>query len=308
MAKNMYQKREERKQNRLNNDEQGGFKKTVINWYPGHMAKTKREIKEMLQTIDIVIHMIDARIPKSSYIEDLSQFIKNKKVIMVFNKYDLCDKPKTHEFIKHYEKEGYTVITCDSKRSNDYKKVISICEDIMKPENNARKEKGLLSKKAKALIVGVPNVGKSTLINKIAGRKIASVANKPGVTRNLNTVKLNSKINLIDSPGILWPKISEEEVALNLGSMGIIKEEVLPIQRIAIHILSKLNENYKDILYKELGIKEFNINKIEEMYLQISKNKNIKCLNDEIDYNRVSLLIFNLIKSEKIKNITFDNL
>jgi len=280
--------------------------KTNINWYPGHMAKTKREIKELIDTIDIVISLVDARIPVSSYIKDLNEFINNKKVIIVFNKYDLCDKDKTDKFIKHYEDKSFKVVTCDSKNSNDYKKIISICEDLMKDINIKRKEKGLLPKKAKCLIIGVPNVGKSTLINKIVGKKVANVGNKPGVTKNLSTLRINDKIDLVDSPGILWPKLDNDELALNLASMGIIKEEILPVDKVAVHILKKLDVSYKEILSKELGIKEFNLDDIVNMYEIISKYKNIPFKDGEADYDRVSTLILNLVRNETIKNITFD--
>lgn len=280
--------------------------KTNINWYPGHMAKTKREIKELIDTIDIVISLVDARIPISSYIKDLNEFIKNKKVIIVFNKYDLCDKEKTNKFIKYYEDKYFKVVTCDSKNSNDYKKIISACEELMKDINTKRKEKGLLPKKAKCLIIGVPNVGKSTLINKIVGKKVANVGNKPGVTKNLNTLRINDKIDLVDSPGILWPKLDNDEIALNLASMGIIKEEILPIDKVAVHILKKLDESYKEILSKELGINEFDVDDIVNMYEIISKYKNIPFKDGEPDYDRISILILNLIKNETIKNITLD--
>lgn len=280
--------------------------KININWYPGHMAKTKREIKELINTIDIVISLVDARIPISSYIKDLNELIRDKKVIVVFNKYDLCDKDKTNKFIKYYEDKYFKVVTCDSKNSNDYKKIISVCEEAMKDINIKRKEKGLLPKKAKCLIIGVPNVGKSTLINKIVGKKVANVGNKPGVTKNINTLRINDKIDLVDSPGILWPKLDNDNLALNLASMGIIKEEILPIDKVAVHILKKLDESYKDVLYNELGIKEFDIDDIVSMYEIISKYKNIPFKDGEADYDRISTLILNLIKNETIKNITFD--
>ena len=280
--------------------------KTNINWYPGHMAKTKREIKELINTIDVVISLVDSRVPVSSYIKDLNEFIKDKKVIIVFNKYDLCDKEKTNKFIEYYENRYFKVVTCDSKNGNDYLKIISSCEDAMKDINFKRKEKGLLPKKAKCLIIGVPNVGKSTLINKIVGKKVVNVGNKPGVTKNLSTLRINDKIDLVDSPGILWPKLDNDEVALNLASMGIIKEEILPIDKVAVHILKKLSVLYKEILYKELGIEEFNIDDIVTMYEIISKYKNIPFKDGEADYDRISTLILNLIKNETIKNITFD--
>lgn len=280
----------------------------IINWYPGHMVKTKREISELLKIIDIVIEIVDARIPISSHNKDIEEFTKDKKNIIVFNKYDLCDKNKTSEFIKYYEKSGYTVVTCDSKNSDSHKNVLKTINNLMLKTNAKRKEKGLLEKRVKVLIVGVPNVGKSTLINRLAGRKIAAVENKPGITKNIATIKIGDKVDLLDTPGILWPKITTEEVAFNLGSMSIIKEDILPMDKVALHILRKLNKNYKEILFREFGINDYNEDEIEGVYTKISKYKGFKIIGGEPDYSRISEMILNLLKSEKIKGITFDEL
>ena len=177
----------------------------------------------------------------------------------------------------------------------------------MKDVNNKRISKGLLPKKAKCLVVGVPNVGKSTLINKLAGKSIAGVGNKPGVTKQMNTIKINSQMDLLDTPGILWPKFETTMIANNLASMTIIKEEVLTIDHIAIHILEMLSKYYPNILKQEFGIDSYNSENIEECFETISKYKNIP-VNGEVDYERVSLVIINSIKQEKIKGITFDRL
>ena len=280
--------------------------KTNINWYPGHMAKTKRQIMEKIDLVDVVILVVDARIPKSSFIPDINDFTKNKEKIIFMSKYDLCDKEETNNWKQYYENEGYRVILSDINSNIIKKEVINAINESMVSVNNKRKERGLLPKKARVMIVGVSNVGKSTLINKLVNKKASAVGNLPGVTKSLSTIKINEDLDLIDTPGVLWPKLENEEVALNLASMTIIKEEVLPLDKVAIYILDKLNKKYKGILKSVFGLSDFDKNDIENEYIKISKYRYIPLLDGEADYDKINLLVVNSIKNETIKGITFD--
>ena len=277
-----------------------------INWYPGHMAKTKREIESIISQVDIVIEVIDSRIPYSSRIPDLSKMTRNKKRIIVFNKYDLCDREETNKWINQYKSEG-SIVTMDAKNTNDHKKIVEQVRLLMVGENEKRKSKGLLPKKAKCIVIGIPNVGKSTIINKLIGKNILGVGNIPGVTRMLNTIRINEYMDLVDTPGILWPKFESDFLGLNLASMTIIKEDIVSNDAIAVHILRMLNKYYKPILKSNFGIDEYNDEEVEECFEKISRFRNIP-VNGEVDYDKVSLLIINSIKQEKIKGITFDRL
>ena len=305
----MYQKRKERKERkekRENNSVEKVISSTGINWYPGHMAKTKRQIKERIDLVDVVVHVVDARIPKSSFINDINEFTKNKEKILVFSKYDLCDKEETLKWKNFYEKKGYTVILSELNDKNVKNKIVDAVNSLMSNVNLKRKEKGLLPKKAKVMVVGVSNVGKSTLINNLVNKKVQTVGNMPGVTKNINMVKINDKIDLIDTPGVLWPKFDSELTAFNLASMTIIKEEVLPLDEVCVYILNTLNLYYKDILKSVFGIDYFNEEEIYELYENIGKYKNYPKVSGEPDFDRINLFIINSIKNGTLKGITFD--
>ena len=231
--------------------------KLNINWYPGHMAKAKRLINENINLIDIVYEVVDARIPMSSKIIDIDNFIKNKPKILIMNKIDLCDLKETNKWKKYYENKGYKVILTSLEKNFNEKELIHLTEEILKPLNDKIQEKDMKKRKNRVLVVGVPNAGKSTLINRLAGKKVVSIGNKPGVTKGLSWIRVNDKIELLDSPGILWPKL-EEKNALNLATFTAIREEILPKFEIASYILTTLDKYYKDKLEERYDIKELN--------------------------------------------------
>ena len=284
------------------------FSKTSINWYPGHMAKTKKQIKEIINLVDVVVHVIDARIPYSSFVNDIDSFIFGKPQIIFMSKYDLCDKRETDKWVNYYKNKDYKVVTGNLKIGNDYLKIVDNVLDIMKSINKKRNENGLLPKKANVLVLGVPNVGKSTLINRLANRKASEVANVPGVTKNIKRIKINEKIDLIDTPGILWPKFSNLTIAYNLASASIIKETILPIDELALYILEFLSKNYTSQYVKMYGKILFDENKILEIYENISKIRKIALYDESIDYDKINYLIINDVKSGRIKNVTFDRI
>ena len=274
--------------------------KTNINWYPGHMAKTKREISEKLELIDIVYEVIDARMPRSSRIVDLDEIIKNKPRIIIATKYDLCDKNVTDKILSEYND---IVIKCNLKEnSNILKEIVSKTESLIKNINDKRVEKGLSKRSYRALVIGVPNAGKSTLINRLAGKNIAKTGNVAGVTKNLSWIRLNKDLELLDTPGILWPKIENREQALNLASLTSIKEEILDKEEIARYIISFLKDNYPNTLIEKYKI---DLNS-EDMMEDIGRRRGCLMKGNIVDYEKVYTLIINDLKEGRIKNITFD--
>ena len=277
--------------------------KTNINWYPGHMAKTKREIDKLLPIVDIVYELIDSRIPLSSRIEDIDNIVKNKPRIIVMTKSDLCDLTETKKWIDKYESEGHKVVLVNLNDNNDYKKVLTATKEITSELNKKREAKGLKEKDIHALVVGIPNVGKSTFINRLAGKKVANVGNKPGVTTNLTWLKTNAGVLLLDTPGILWPKIDNKDVACNLASMTAIKEEVLNTDEIAIYIINTLLKYYKDNLINRYSLTNANdlISILDNIGNKIGAIKAGK-----VDYDRVYLRIIKDLQDGYLGKVTFD--
>lgn len=286
-----------------NSNENKNLDKTNINWYPGHMAKTKREISEKLSLIDIVYEVIDARIPYSSKNNEINDLIKNKPRVLIMTKIDLCDKTITTKWKDYYESAGYKVVLVDLLNNQNIKELLNITNEISKEINDKRKTKGLKERRTRILILGVPNVGKSTLINRLVGKKATNVGNKPGVTKKLEWIRINKDLELLDTPGILWPKLEQETVALNLASMTAIKEEILNTEEIAIYIIETLLKYYETSLKTRYKITTET--DIVDILDRIGKTIGAYRHN-ETDYDKVYTIVLKDLREGKLGNVTFD--
>ena len=289
-----------------------------INWYPGHMAKTKRQIMEDVRLVDIIIELLDARIPISSQNPDIAEITKNKKKIIVLNKCDLADERQNKKWVEYFSHKNIPAVLTDSNSGKGIDECVRKVEKVMEKDLKIQAEKGRIGRKIKAMVLGIPNVGKSSFINRISKKTSAGVGNKPGVTKQKQWIRINEKIELLDTPGVLWPKFESEEVALHLAFTGTIKEDILQRTEIAYYLVKCLIENYPKQLCERYKITEEYINEqlqneerpenenIYEIFLAIGKKRGCIISGGNIDEEKTARILLDEFKNGKIGKITIE--
>lgn len=290
-----------------------------INWFPGHMAKTRKQITDDLKLVDVVIEILDSRIPNSSQNPEIQQITQNKKKIIILNKCDLSDEKDNKKWIEFFIKQGNKAVLVDSNIGKGINEVIKQIQEIMADELEKLANKGRIGRKIRVMIVGIPNVGKSSFINRIAKKNSAQVGNKPGVTKQKQWIHINEQIELMDTPGVLWPKFESEEVALNLAFTGTIKDDILEITEIAYHLTKFLLKNYKKNLIERYSLNEKIIDEIllqdqeenqniYEIMQLIGKKRGAIISGGNIDDEKTSRIILDDFRSGKLGKITLEKL
>ena len=277
----------------------------TIQWFPGHMAKARREVTEQLKLVDIVIELVDARLPESSRNPMIHDIIQQKPRLILMNKRDLADEKETLRWLSYYESIGEHAIAINAFETKALKSVTKEAERILSERREAKAAKGIQRRAIRAMIVGVPNVGKSTLINRLAKRNIAKTGNTPGVTKGQQWIKVGSTLELLDTPGILWPKFEDEEIGYKLALTGAITDRILHMDNIAVYALQFLEERYPSRLRERYEIDMLS-DDIAETFDAIGRLRKAYERGGEIDYEKVSNLIVQDVRSGQFGRLTFD--
>ena len=277
----------------------------AINWFPGHMKKTQREIKENLKLVDAVIEIRDARIPRSSANPDIDKLLQNKPRIILLNKKDLTEKKITNEWINYLTKDNVKVLEVNCLQGEGLKNIKPLLMELLKEKHDRLKAKGMAKIVTRVMVVGIPNCGKSTLINKLAKNNIAKTGDRPGVTKNKQWIKTSLDIELLDTPGVLWPKFEDEEVALNLAFTGAIKDEVMDIEELAYKLVERLQKYYPENLKERYKIEEIFEDPLDTLNA-IARKRGCLVRGGEIDYNRISVILLDEFRGGKIGKITLE--
>lgn len=275
----------------------------TIQWYPGHMAKAKRQFKEKLNLVDVVYELVDARIPYSSKNPDIEDMIGDKPHIVVLMKNDLADPKQTKEWITYYKEKGIPALSINAKLGQGLKEVLKLTKEVLEPLNQKRRDKGMKPRAVRAVCVGIPNVGKSTLINRFAGKNIAQTGNKPGVTKAQQWIKYGKELELLDTPGILWPKFEDQNVGKRLAVTGAIKDKLLHLDDITLYAMEYLVEEYPGLLAKRynLSIEDETNQSLPELLMQISHKRGFRD-----DYDRAAEMVLFEIRNGQLGRLTFE--
>jgi ribosome biogenesis GTPase A len=273
-------------------------------WYPGHMTKAKRMMQENIKLIDLIIELVDARVPLSSRNPDIDDLGQNKSRIILLNKSDLSNDRGNDAWQRYFEAKGFFVVKVNSRNGNGIKSVNGVIQDACKEKIERDRKRGILNRPVRAMVVGIPNVGKSTFINTFAGKACTKTGNKPGVTKGKQWIKLNKNVELLDTPGILWPKFEDQQVGLRLALIGSIKDEILNVEELAIELIKYLNENYKGLLEERYKIEE--VNEPVVALQSIAENRQCKIKGNELDLVKASNLLIEDFRSGKLGRITLE--
>ncbi len=277
----------------------------AINWFPGHMAKTRREIKENLKLVDAVIEIRDARIPRSSSNPDVDDICGNKPRLILLNKSDLSEAKITNQWIKSLSSENVKAISVNSISGDGLKNIKPALNEMLKEKHDRKKQKGIVNIIDRVMVVGIPNVGKSSFINKMARNSIAKIGDKPGVTKSKQWIKTKIGIELMDTPGILWPRLDSEEVQYNLAFTGAIKDEIMDIETLALKLVERLQDSYPERLMERYKIQALSEDSLENLNNIARKRGNV-ISGGEIDYNRVAVMLLDEFRGGKLGKITLE--
>lgn len=275
-----------------------------IQWYPGHMTKARRMMQEDIKLIDIVIELVDARIPLSSKNPDIDQLAGQKSRMILLNKYDLADSERTAEWERWFKKQGFYVYKLDARKGGQIKNITNMIQEACKEKIERDRKRGIINRPVRAMIVGIPNVGKSTFINTYAGKACAKTGNKPGVTKGKQWIRLNKNVELLDTPGILWPKFDDPAVGECLALIGSIKDEILNISELSIRLIEFLKEFYPGILEERYAVNE-NCDKIAVLE-GIAEVRNCRQKGNTLDLDKASKLLIDDFRSGKLGRLTLE--
>ncbi len=275
-----------------------------LQWYPGHMTKAKRQMQEDIKLIDLLIELVDARIPMSSRNPDIDELGKNKARLILMNKTDLADEKRSKEWVDFFQKKGYFVVKLDARKRNDMKTIQDVILESCKEKIERDRKRGIKNRPIRAMVVGIPNVGKSTFINTFAGKAVTKTGNKPGVTKGKQWIRLNKTTELLDTPGILWPKFEDQTVGLRLAFIGSIKDEIINTEELAMELIQFLRKDYPGILEKRYGISEEGTD--AEILIRIAEAR--KCIKkgSELDYTKAAALVIEEFRSGQLGKITLE--